>query len=152
MGQLGKVPGWSCAILGIVAAELAMIADVTEPKKKQMLLTVIRAKVFATFAMLAFDLSFKWVMIHTAGFFILVGILSFNRQKQGLSSYRYFLYGMACLIVMGGVKIGQLDIHPAWFNRDDLSHVIMLAMYWLFFKGVKAYQQPIPNDSKTTIE
>lgn len=150
-GQYFKITNWSIAIISVVIAELAMILDITDSKKKQMLLTVIRAKVFATFTMLVFDFSFKWVMVHTAGFFVIAGVLSYNRQKNGQSNYRYFLYGIACLFAIGAAKIGQVDIHPAWFNRDDVAHFIMLAMYWMFYKGVNRYEEPamerIPADN-----
>ena len=151
-GQYFKITNWGLAIVGVVAAELAMVLDVEDPKKKQMFTTVIRAKVFATFAMLVFDFSFKWVMIHSAGFFILTGILSYGRFKAGEHSYKYFLYGIACLLAIGIAKIGQVDIHPAWFNRDDVAHVIMLVMYWMFYKGVKGYQGSSLNSNTPTID
>ncbi len=145
-GQYFKVTNWSIAILSVVIAELAMIMDVEEPRKKQMLTTVVRAKVFATFAMLVFDFSFKWVMVHMAGFFLIVGVLAYHRSKAGASNYKHFLYGIACLLATGAIKIGQIDIHPAWFNRDDIAHFIMLVMYWFFYKGIKHYQ-PVPKNS-----
>ncbi|WP_147302919.1 DUF6962 family protein [Marinoscillum furvescens] len=150
-GMLGKIPGWSVAAIGIVAAESAMLLDVQDPKKRQMLLTVVRSKLFATFMLLIIDLSFKWVMVHTAGFFLLAGLLSWSRFKEGQTNYKYFLYGMAGLFVMAGVKVGQVDIHPAWFNRDDIAHVIMLGMYYLFFLGVKGYGTS-PKSAQATIE
>lgn len=135
----GKIPGWSIAMIGTLFAELAMISETGDPKKKQMLTTVVRSKLFATFVMLIFDLSFKWVMVHSAGFFILTGVLSYNRYKGGENNYKYFLFGMASLLVTAIVKVGQIDIHPAWFNRDDIAHFIMLFMYWMFYKGVKKH-------------
>ncbi len=145
LGQYGKIPGWSCAVVGVFIAELAMLLDMQEIKKKQMLTAVVRAKLFATFAMLAMDLTFKWVMIHTTGFFVMVVMLSYHRQKQGQVNYRFLLYSMTSLLAIGIAKVGELDIHPAWFNRDDVAHVIMLVMYWLVFKGVMAYQAPQPQ-------
>lgn len=135
----GKIPGWSIALVGIAFAEMAMISDIKDPRKKQMLVTVIRAKVFATFIMLFFDLSFKWVMAHTAGFFVITGVLSYNRFREGKKNYRYFLYGIASLLVTAIVKVGEIDFHPAWFNRHDIAHFVMVFMYWMFFKGVKGY-------------
>jgi len=136
----GKIPGWSIAILGGVAAEYAMTLDVSDSQKRQMLINVIRSKFFATLILLIMDFSFKWVMVHTAGFFVFVGVLSYQRMKAGATNYKYFLQGMAFLFVMAGVKVAGLDIHPSWFTRDDIAHFLMLAMYWLFYKGVKNYQ------------
>lgn len=135
----GKIPGWSIAIVGIVFAELAMINEIDDPKKKQMLITVVRSKVFATVVMLVLDLSFKWVMVHSAGFLVITGVLSYSRYKAGELNYKYFLYGIATLLVTGLIKVGKIDIHPAWFNRDDIAHFIMLFMYWMFYKGVKNF-------------
>lgn len=136
VGIMGKIPGWSIAIGGCVVAEYAMTVGMADAKKKQMVKTVIRSKLFATIILLVMDFSFKWVMVHTAGFFVLVGIVSFNRYKAGLESYKYFLIGMGFLFVMAGVKIAEFDLHPSWFTRDDIAHFLMLAMYWMFFKGV----------------
>lgn len=132
----GKVPGWTFAILSVSAGEKAMIAEIKDEKKRQTLEKVIRMKLFAALILLFSNLSFTWVMIQTAGLFLFVGILSVQRLKSGQRNYRYFLYGMGCLLMMAVVKITGVDIHPAWFNRDDLAHVFMILGYWAFFVAV----------------
>lgn len=140
-GLYGKIPGWSLAILSVTAGEMAMISDLKDEKKKQMLLAVIRSKLFASFVLLFMDLSFKWVMFQTSGLFLFVGILSWNRQREGQKNYAYFLYGMACLAAMATVKIAKVDLHPAWFNRDDIAHVFMILAYWSFFRAIRKVKQ-----------
>lgn len=136
IGMTGKIPGWSSAILGVAAGELAMLQGM-DARRKQMLMTVVRSKVFATFVMLFIDLSFTWVMVHTAGFWLFVGIIAIQRMWGGEEFYKYFLFGMSFLLVMAAVKIAEFDLHPAWFNRDDIAHFLMLGMYWYFFRGVQ---------------
>lgn len=135
-GLNGKIPGWSLAMIAVAAGELAMIADLRDEKKKRLFLTLIRSKLFASFVLLFLDLSFKWVMVQTAGLFLFVGLISYSRMKSGRRNYRFFLYGMLCLAAMAIVKIAGIDFHPAWFNRDDLAHVFMLIAYWLFFRAI----------------
>lgn len=140
-GMAGKIPGWTFALLGVTAGELAMVADIQNEKKKLMLLNVIRSSLFASAALLVFDFSFKWVMVHTAGLFLFVSIISFKRWKAGQLGYRFFLFGMVCLLLMAPVKVAGLDIHPAWFNRDDIAHIFMLIAYWMFYKGVRSVKE-----------
>lgn len=142
-GLYGKIPGWSFAIISVAAGELAMISDLKNEKKKQVLLKVIKGKLFASFVLLFLDLSFKWVMFQTSGLFLFVGILSYNRMKEGQNNYKYFLYGMACLAAMATVKIAKVDLHPAWFNRDDLAHVFMIIAYWSFFRAIWKVKQQV---------
>lgn len=138
LGMNGKIPGWSAAALAVSSGELAMIAGTENSKQKQMLLTVTRSKLFATFVLLFIDLSFTWIMVHTAGFWLMTGVMAFKRSRSGQDGYRLFLYGMSSLLLIAIVKIGQIDIDPAWFNRDDIAHLIMIGMYWMFFRGVLA--------------
>lgn len=140
-GMMGKVPGWSLALLGVVAGELAMVTGITDEKKKRMLHTVIRSKLFATAVMLIFDFSFKWVMMHTAGLLLFVGTISYNRRKAGQLNYKYFLFGIGMLVLMAAVKIVGVDLHPAWFNRNDIAHVLMAGTYWMFYRGVSRIEK-----------
>lgn len=138
LGMAGKIPNWSMALLGVSAAELAMVTDIKEQKKKQMLQAVIRSKLLASAAMLVFDFSFKWVMVHIGGLLFFVGIISFNRWRSGQPAYKFFLLGLLFLVLMAPIKIAGLDIHPAWFTRDDIAHFLMLGAFWMFYRGVSA--------------
>lgn len=137
VGLKGKIPGWSCSVLAVAVGEMAMVLDVADEKKRRVFISLIRSMVFATFVMLFLDLSFTWVMVHTAGFWVFVGVLAVQRWRAGQTGYKYFLQGMSFLLVMAVVKIGEVDIDPAWFNRDDIAHFIMLGMYWMFYRGVE---------------
>lgn len=138
LGMNGKIPGWSAAILAVSSGEAAMIWGMQDLKKKQVLTAVMRSKLLATFVILFIDFSFTWVMLHTAGFWLMVGVIAIRRMKSGMVDYKYFLIGMSFLFVIAAVKIGQVDIDPAWFNRDDIAHFVMLGMYFMFYKGVSA--------------
>lgn len=140
-GMKGKIPGWSAAIFGVTIAEMALLLGIEDEKKRQILTSVVRAKIFATFVLLFINLSFTWVMVHTAGFWVLMIFIATSRMKSGQSGYKYFLIGMSFLFVIAAVKVGEVDVHPAWFTRDDIAHFIMLAMYWMYYKGVLAVQE-----------
>ncbi len=134
-GMMGKIPNWSLGILAAACAELAMISDIEDEGKKRTLLAFIRSAVFASFVMLLFDFDFKWVMVQIAIKFLFIIIIAYSRWKAGNVGYKNFIIGAVILFLMAPVKIGGIDIHPAWFNRDDIAHFLMLAAYWYFYKG-----------------
>ncbi len=139
-GMLGKIPNWSLGIIAAACAEMAMISDVEDEKKKKMLLTVVRSAAFASFVMVALDFQFKWVMVAIAVKFLFIIIISISRFRSGIEGYKNFLIGAVILFLMAPVKVGEVDIHPAYFNRDDIAHFLMLAAYWYFFKGVTSVE------------
>lgn len=133
---LGKIPVWSLAVLATAAGELAMITETTDEKKRQTLLLLIRSKLFAALLLLILDFSFKWVMVQIFGMFVLLTVLSLSRFRLGQLHYKSMLIGLVCLLMTAPVKIGGVDIHPAWFNRDDLAHVFMILAFWMFFRTI----------------
>lgn len=147
LGLYGKIPGWTLAIFGAALAETGMVTAIPNIRKKQILQLIIRSKVFATLILLTVDLSFKWVMVDTAGLFLFVGIISYYRYKKGLLAYRFFLFGLSGLVLIAIVKLAALDIHPAWFNRHDIAHFIMVFMYWSFYRGIIHQKQIVPDSS-----
>lgn len=137
-GIYGKIPGWCFALLANMAGELALISHIHDPKRRMRLLTIIRSMFFVTVALLIYDFTFKWVMVHTAGMSFFMVVISLKQLRAGLSAYKYFLIGISFLFIMAFVNIAHIDIHPAWFNRDDIAHFFMLGMYWMFYRGVRA--------------
>lgn len=140
-GMLGKIPNWSLGIIAAACAEMGLISDIEDDKKRRMLLTVIRSAAFASFVMLALDFHFKWVMVAVGLKFVFIIVTSISRYRSGISGYKNFLIGAALLFLMAPVKIGEIDIHPAYFNRDDIAHFLMLPAYWFFFKGVTSVEE-----------
>lgn len=135
LGMSGKIPGWSMAALAASSGELAMISTIEGSRKRQISRVLSGGKLIGFAVLLCMDLSFAWVMAHTAGFWAIMGIIFYKRVKTGQTGYRFFLYGMLFLLLMAVVKIGQVAIGPDWLNQDDIAHFIMIGMYWAFFRG-----------------
>ena len=98
-GMLGKIPGWTFAILAVACAELAMIQLLEDSKKVQLLKTVVRSKLFATFVLLVMDFGFKWVAVQTVGLLFFVGIIGWQKHQTGHQYARHFFDWFA---VFGG--------------------------------------------------
>lgn len=133
---MGKIPVWSLAVLATAAGELAMITETTDEKKRQNLLILIRSKLFAALLLLVLDFSFKWVMVQIFGMFVILAVLGVSRFRLGQGHYKSMLIGLASLLMTAPVKILGIDLHPAWFNRDDIAHVFMILAFWMFFRTV----------------
>ncbi|UXP33319.1 hypothetical protein N6H18_05060 [Reichenbachiella agarivorans] len=135
LGMLGKIPGWLAAVLAISSIEMAVATQY--PDRLITLKNAIRVKAVLALLLLSVDLQFTWVMIHTAiGLLIILGAASIHLIKMGESQFSFFLYGIAAMILTLPFRLGQIDPH-LWFNRDDVSHLLMMLTLVLFYKGVK---------------
>lgn len=135
LGMMGKIPGWLAAVLGISCIELAVATQ--HPLKEGIIKACVRFKAIVILTLLAFDLQFTWVMIHTAiGLLGILGISATRHVKNGQTHFLYFLIAVGIMILTLPFRLGQIDPH-LWFNRDDISHVFMILTLVLFYKGVK---------------
>jgi hypothetical protein len=130
----GKIPGWSCALLGVTLAEWGMT---TKFEKAEVLRVVIVVKLITSVSLLFIDFKFLWVMLHTTGLLFFVGIPAIIRFTKGHTAYKYFIYSIFSLLLTAPIKLLKIDIHPAYFNRDDISHVFMIIAIWMMFKGAR---------------
>jgi hypothetical protein len=133
----GKYPTWILGLIAAYHAGRAMISlNVISPNAQKMYSWVLYAKL-TSFALLALILqSFIFVMVDaviTYLFFCLgFGIYYW---RKGINSFKYTV--IAVLILFPSIFIFTLKINPhIWFNKDDLSHVLMALTIIFFYLGV----------------
>lgn len=135
-GLMGKIPGWSSAILSITLLELAM-NSLAEGKLKKSLDILVYVKLAITaFVMIVF-FNFNMVIIHTAaGMVLWILVPGFYYLSKGQSMLNSFMWGIFFMALTLPFRIFKIDLH-LWFNRDDAAHIFMLITVYLFFTGVK---------------
>lgn len=133
----GKYPTWILGLIAAYHAGKAMISlNVIDTSTRRMFNWVLYAKLI-TFATLALILqSFIFVMVDaviTYLFFCLgFGIYYW---RKGISSFKYTV--IAVLILFPSIFIFTLKVNPhIWFNKDDLSHILMALTIIFFYLGV----------------
>ncbi|PWH86890.1 DUF6962 family protein [Brumimicrobium oceani] len=136
-GYYGKFPTWTLGLVSAFFAGKAMISlNVIRPKLYKAMIRFLYAK-FIVFTILALSLqSFVFVMadaVITYLFFCMgFGIYYW---RKGLSSFKYTVY--AVLILIPSIFIFTLQLNPhLWFNKEDLSHVLMTTTVIFFYFGV----------------
>ncbi|MEQ8239208.1 MAG: hypothetical protein RIA69_08330 [Cyclobacteriaceae bacterium] len=138
----GKIPGWTCALLGVTFAEWAMTFRLDKPELIRILIVI---KICLSFIFLGIDFKFLWVMLHTTGLLFFVCLPALTKWIGGLLNFKYFVYSIFFLLLTAPIKLLKIDFHPAYFNRDDISHVFIIISLGLIFKGVRLTGVVVPQ-------
>jgi len=133
----GKYPTWILGVIAAYHAGKAMISlDVLKPSVKDKLNWILYAKMI-TFLLIALVFkSFVFIMadaVITYLFFCLgFGIYYW---RKGIKSFRYTV--VAVVILFPSIFIFTLQFNPhIWFNKDDLSHILMVFTIIFFYLGI----------------
>jgi hypothetical protein len=133
----GKFPCWAFGFVAAFHAGKAMISNkmISETRQKRLTYFLIfKALLLGTMAILM--KSFIYVMID-ASITYLFFCLGFGLYywKKGSEGYKYTVF--AVLILLPSIFIFTLQINPhLWFNKDDLSHVLMVTTIIFFYFGI----------------
>jgi hypothetical protein len=136
-GIHGKFPNWITAIIAGYYAAMAVVinsSSVENMKKHKVFVLVkgglllILAIYFEKFVFIAADAILTYI--------IYCGFISNAYVKQGLFEMKYMVYGV--LVCLPSVFIFFFKLNPhRWLNKDDLSHLLMLACIYFFYLGAK---------------
>lgn len=129
-GMLGKVPGWSLAILAITFLELAVVPSISSSvlyKRIIWLFTII------VLLVTVIRLEFVWVTIHTAlGLVVVLTLSSIKQIRLSSTQWWGYIFGVFFMLLSLPFMIGKIDLH-VWFNRHDISHLLMIGtLYWFY--------------------
>lgn len=136
----GKFPCWFFGVISSYHASKAMISVNMITKSFQTKITFfLIVKMFLLGGLAMYFESFLIIMmdaIITYLFFCMgFGIYYW---KKGYSNFKYTVY--AILILLPSIFIFTLKVNPhVWFNKDDLSHVLMAFTIIFFYLGVRGY-------------
>lgn len=146
----GKFPCWFFGVIAAYHAAKAMISIhlISEKKQKQLtMLLIFKAVLLGTLAMVT--QSFIYIMLDAVGTY-LIFCLGFGVYYwiKGIKSFKYTVY--AVLILFPSIFIFTLQINPhVWFNKDDLSHVLMVTTIIFFYFGIINFNDlPKGSDEK----
>ena len=154
-GPQGKFPTWISAILCAYFIEKAMIKSVGNLNKNNILGKIAFTKMILIFLIVITVISTKaYQEEHTIGFipiaintligvFISVAFFSFYNIKRGYKEFKYLFIGV--LIMLPSFFIFLLKINPfPWFDKSDLSHVLILFGNYFFYLGIKKMDYKSP--------
>ena len=147
-GLFGKSFSWLLGIVSPYFIEKAMLSLWHNPRqRKQWLrLSMIKTIVFVILEiafLLTMDLHIdpsRGLIIPTLSSILGLGfclvILAWKYQKSLHTGFRYFWIGSLVLIPNAGIQALKINLHP-WFDRNDLSHVLLLFGLIIYYVGLK---------------
>ena len=141
-GIPGKFPNWIFGIIAGYFAGKAMLIKLNEGSLKNRLNSFLILKGFTLLILSVFSFKFIFVAIDAIlTYIIYCGILGYRFYKDGFLEMRYMVYGV--LICLPSVFIFFFKINPhRWLNKDDLSHLFMLACIYFFYLGAIKSNKP----------
>jgi len=149
-GVFGKIPTWFAGPVSVYALEQAMIA--AHPNKKSVkllkgisfwkLMIVLTVWILILFNAPLYEkpeLGFLPIAINTIlGVSATAGGIGWYlyKKKQMSLNYKYFALGVLVMLPSAFAFLMKINLHP-WFDKNDLSHVLMIAGISYFYLGIK---------------
>jgi len=134
-----KLPGWIISMLSVAFIERSSIEHARpqiDPRIGKFFLVLNILELLTVMTITSYTLNFEWVELHS-GYGLLGVVLPFH-------SYVYYkTRDRGSLIIIGAVMIAsvaalifmnQISLH-AWFNYIDISHVLVAAAAFVFYRG-----------------
>ena len=148
-GVLGKFPSWIAGPVSIYFLEQAMIAGSKNNRQIKILKGISFWKMIIVFTvwilLLCFapvwekpSIGFLPIAINTiVGVSGAAGFIAHHYVKKGMSqSYRYFKLGVLIMLPTAFIFLMKINLHQ-WFDKNDLSHVLLGAGITYFYIGCK---------------
>jgi hypothetical protein len=147
-GLWGKAPSWLMGIVSTYYVEQAMLSLWIQANQKRLLLKISLLKMLVFLILevaLLLNVSSSQdpaigLIIPTVnsivGLGLTLGYLGYYYQREYHADFRYFWYGSLVLLPNALVQGMKINLHP-WFDRNDLSHVLLIIGVSIYFVGVK---------------
>lgn len=147
-GVPGKFPSWLLGPLSIYLLEQGMIA--AHPDERRLALykvlsfwkMILVYGAFGTVVYLAPEakkatLPFLPIAINTiVGVILTAGLLGNYYSKKIAIEFKYFIFGVLVLLPTAFIFLFKINLHQ-WFDKNDLSHILMMIGIYYFYLGVK---------------
>jgi hypothetical protein len=147
-GMAGKFPSWIAGPLSIFLLEQAMIS--VHPNMARLRLYKLLSfwkvvLVYIVFGIVCYiapeekksTLPFLPIAINTILGVILTAALLGNYYAKIIAvEFKYFVFGVLILLPTAFIFLMKVNLHP-WFDKNDLSHVLMMIGIVYFYLGVK---------------
>lgn len=147
-GVIGKFPSWLCGPLSVYCLEQAMISIYPNEKKFEYFKLASTLKMIACYAIFFYiyatqpiaekiELPFLPIAINTIlGVSLTAGLLGLKYTKLFTAGFNYFYLGVLVMIPSAFIFLMKINLHQ-WFDKNDLSHVLMAAGITYFYFGIK---------------
>lgn len=151
-GVRGKYFPWYTSLLAVFFIEIAMISKhsnniLSKKIKRISFFKLIVAIILETGIFIFVDLSktpSKGLIIPSIDSFLglglTLGILGYHYQKTISKSFQYFWISTLIMFPNLFIQGFKINIHP-WFDRNDLSHLLLLISLILYLKALLNYQK-----------
>jgi hypothetical protein len=131
----GKFPNWISAIIAGYFAGKAIIENEINLKRKKNfeLFLIIKGGILLSLSFVTFKFVFVAVDAIIT-YVVFCGFVANSYVKRGLVDLKYMTYGV--LVCIPSIFIFFFKLNPhRWLNKDDLSHLLMLACIYFFYLG-----------------
>jgi len=154
----GKIPSWLFGPISIYFAEKAMISSHWDENIKKIFNRISDSKlilVYIAWALILFfgnedkvsTQPFLPVAINTIlGLLTFVGYLGFKYTEKFSSKFKFFWLGVLILIPTAFIFLLKINVHQ-WFDKNDMSHVLMMLALVYFYLGVKKVSEGLKQNN-----
>lgn len=147
----GKIPSWLTAVYSIYLIEKAVIQDIKDQKKRDILNKLAILKMFLVFLSITLiclflpidkeqSLPFLPIAFNTIiGVLASVGLFGFIASRKRNPNYKYYYIGVLTMLPSALFFLMKINLHP-WFDKNDVSHILLSIGLLFFLKGVMKTQ------------
>jgi len=137
LGIPGKFPNWSSSIIAALYAGLAMLTAYDNRKwfKELKYFLFIKGAILLVLAIT----TQKFIFIAVDAiltYVIYCGVIGRILARSKNRVYNQMFYGVLVCLPSVFIFLFKLNFHR-WLNKDDLSHLLMLACLYFFYRGAK---------------
>jgi hypothetical protein len=152
-GITGKFPSWISGPIAIYLLEQAMISVFPDEKKLSLFKMLSFWKMILVFIIFTFvciyapiqenpSLAFLPSAINTIlGVILTAGIMGRYYSAVLDVNFKYFTLGVLVLLPTAFIFLLKINLHQ-WFDKNDLSHILMMVGIYYFYIGVKKVVHP----------
>lgn len=135
IGIYGKFPHWIGGILSGFFAGKAMLLAWSE--KSQILELLLRIKLVVNSVLAITFASFIFVIVDSAlTYIIYCAGISYSLVKRGVKEYKLYIFAVITSFLGALSFLFKLDF-SLYFNREDFSHLFILASLIMFYSATK---------------
>ena len=147
-GAFGKWFGWLSSLITSIFLEMAFISIYPNTKAKKMLYLLSYVKLALMFIIELLILSYADIdknqalglIVPSINFLIGIGFyagfLGYYYQKTISENFKNFWIGVLVLVPTTALQLFKINPHQ-YFDRNDLSHIIVILSFIFFYKGLK---------------